>query len=380
MKKVILLVGVIFLLTGCYDRHELTDLAIVSAISISKNNNKYTMTLQVINPRSNQDTSSSNQPKYIIYKNSSYSIYEALGNIKKEVSKRLYFEQMQTLIIDSSVAKDNIGDVLEFFINSNDFRNEFYVFISNKDDFLELLTSKLNLVNQNIWEDLENNQDYLGSVKLISFNELVSIYLNKNIELSLPVINTSSILSKMNNKSNWDLSNSNSIIEINNIAVFKNNKLIGYLKQDDINCLNFIFNNIKNIVIRNNYKDNGYIISKINDGNVKIKAKVDLKKINIDVNGNVSIVELNCNDCLNNFEKDLNDNIRALITDNIKSINTKYNSDIFGFKDLLYKTNPMKFKRVRNEIDNNLNNLKIVVNSKVVLDKNNIWGGIKNAK
>ncbi|MGE6258324.1 hypothetical protein ACQKCU_10490 [Heyndrickxia sporothermodurans] len=49
--RILFLIGICILLSGCWDKKELTDLSIVNAIGIDKTENgRYLLTFQIINP------------------------------------------------------------------------------------------------------------------------------------------------------------------------------------------------------------------------------------------------------------------------------------------------------------------------------------------
>ena len=64
----------------------------------------------------------------------------------------------------------------------------------------------------------------------------------------------------------------------------------------------------------------------------------------------------------------------------LKSINSKYNTDIYGFGDLFYKTDPKYYKSIKDKWYSDIfNNLDIEVKSNIVIkQKGNLTGGIKN--
>ena len=125
MKKLLLLIPLLLLLSGCYNYRELNDLTIVSAISINKIDDKYDVTAQVVNPKKEQDTSSSNEPDFITYNSEGKSIQEAFRLIVKESPKKMYGAQMQILIIDENIAKENLKDILDFLARDPEIRKEF---------------------------------------------------------------------------------------------------------------------------------------------------------------------------------------------------------------------------------------------------------------
>ena len=50
MKKILFIIPLILLLTGCYNYREINELAIVSGISITQEGNDIKLTTEVINP------------------------------------------------------------------------------------------------------------------------------------------------------------------------------------------------------------------------------------------------------------------------------------------------------------------------------------------
>lgn len=122
MKKLLLILITLTFLTGCYNYRELNDLAIVTAISISKEKDNYNIAVQVVNPKKDQDTSSSNEPDFIVYKSKGETLQAAFESLVKESPKRMYKTQMQILIIDEKMAKNNIKEVFEYLARNPEIR------------------------------------------------------------------------------------------------------------------------------------------------------------------------------------------------------------------------------------------------------------------
>ena len=285
MKKILLLIPILILLTGCYNYRELNDLAIVSAISVSKENNKYKVNIQVVNPKKEQDTSSSNEPDFITYKSNGPSLQEAFRLVIKESPKKIYGAQMQILIIDENIAKDGLEDILDFFARDPEIRNEFYVLIGKSKDILEILTPLDNISSQNIMDSLTANNKYLGYANLITFNDLLANYQNNNIEIALPSLELKGSSKEGDKEETLEKSVSDASVILSNIGVFKNNKLLGYLTEEDSLAYNFVMDNVTNTIITTNYKDNQYIVNEIIDSKTSLEAKPKDNKIKIKITG-----------------------------------------------------------------------------------------------
>ena len=387
MRKILLVVIILITLTGCYNYRELNDLAIVSAISVSKVDEKYNVIVQVVKPKKEQDTSNINQPNFITFKSKGETLQEAFRLIVKESPKKIYGAQMQVLLLDESVAKDDLSDILDFFAREPEVRNEFYVLVSKNDNVLEVLTPLDNISSQNIMESLEANNKYLGYANLVTFNDLLAYYQNERIQIALPSIYLTGNNNVGDEEENIDASKVDTSVVLGPLAIFKGNKLIGYLSEEESLAYNIVMDNITNALITNKYDDDKYIVSEL------IKSKTDLEvdsknnKINITVKGNAAIKEVNYNNInlkdennVKKIEDDLNKKIEKLVKNSIKNITKKYNSDIFGFENLFYKEDYQYYKKIKDEwSDKIFQNLEIKVDSKFeIVEQGNVLGGIKD--
>ena len=341
--KILLITILIFINTGCYNYRELNDLGITTAIGIDKKE-EYEITIEVLKTEK-ENNKENDMPKYKIFTSKGKTIQEALRNTILESSKRLYANHLLVLVIHENLAKEGISDIIDLFFRDPESRKQFYVIITN-DDIYEVFNTETPLkeVNaQSIYERIKINNDFLGNIKSLTFSSLLSKYVNPNIEIALPRI-------KLNNEK----------IIFDETAIFLSDKLIGYMTNDDTIYYNLVCNNIKDTILTTKHNKN-YIAIEINDSNTKYKID---DNINIEINliGNIAEVNDNINltdpNSISYIEKLFEDDINNKIRDMISNIITKYNSDIFGFKDLLYK-NKKEF--------NGLDKLKINVSTNLTL-------------
>ena len=387
MKKLLLILITLTFLTGCYNYRELNDLAIVTAVSISKEKDNYNIAVQVVNPKKDQDTSSSNEPDFIVYKSKGETLQAAFESLVKESPKRMYKTQMQILIIDEKMAKNNIKEVFEYLARDPEIRNEFNVLIGKSDNILETLTPLDNLSSQNILDSLKASSKYLGNTNLLTFNELLSDYQNEKTEMAIPVI-------KLTSQKNKDDKNTEKILEkttttpaivLDNISIFKDNKLIGYLSTKETVSYNFINNNITLTNIKKDYPNNKYIAYKILKSKSKLEVTPKKHTITLTIKGNAEIneatynIDLSKEKNIKKLEKSLNKRLEKMITSSFNSTRKKYNSDIYGFEDLYYKNDPKYYNKIKKDWDSKeFQKIKLKVKSNIkIVEQGNILGKIK---
>lgn len=383
MKKIklILLILPIFLISGCSNYRELNDIAIVSALGIDKSENGYKMVVQVMNTKKEgQDTNSSGQqPKFTTYKTEGNTIQKMLRDTVLESPRRLYMSHMQLLIISEDLAKESINDILDWFARDSESRKQFYVLISRNDqteEILNTLTAIETLNSKKIVNNVNTDNRFLGVAEDTTFENILSIYLNDKQEMLLPSIKTIGPTNEGEENSNIEQSSPDTKILLAPMAVFKNDKLVGYLTEEESIAMSFIKNKIDTTIIEYKCNNEDYIASEIINSKTKLEVSSKGKnpELTIKINGSANINEINCHynledhQVINKVENMLNKKVEKMIKKSIKDINKKYNSDIYGFEDIFYKDDPKYYQKIKNHWSNgSYSNLNIKVNSNIKL-------------
>ena len=365
-KILIIIIPLLFLLTGCYDYKELNSISILSATEINKIDDEFIVSAQAVNPQAPDKTSNAQAP-FIIYTGRGKTIQEAYRSIANESSKFLYLNHIQILIINEKIAKENLDEIVDYFMRSSAIRTEFYVLIGRDDNILDIITPINDISSASIKESIENNLKYLGTTSDITFNELVSIMLDKNSEIVLPSIKLINDSKEGENIENTEETKVNTKYELSNLAIFKDDKLIGYLDEEQSKTYNILQNKINNTILTYECDKDKYMSVEIIDS----QSSMDIsdKKANIEVKLSGNLNEYNCSKSLENkktiekIEKEFEQKLTESITKNINEVRTEYNSDIFGFLDNIYKKDYKTYKTIKNNwYSSNYQSLELSVN------------------
>ena len=352
MNKKIILIAVIslLLLTGCYDYKELNTIGIISATEISKDKDGFIVKAHVINPHAPDKTTITETP-FIIYTAHGKTLQEAFRNITSSSTKFLYSNHLQILIINESIAKKNLNDIVDFFARNPSIRTEFYVLIGKNENILNMITPG-SITSSNIKKIIETNQEYLGTSNIVTFNEFLNMYLDKHKEIVLPSIESINHNKESENIKNTEKSNLKSKYQLSTLAIFKNNKLKSYLTKEESLTYNILKNNIKNSILTYPCQSNEYLTLEIIDSKTKIKSKKNKLFIDIKLKTNLNEIQCNINieerKKLNKLKKDIEKYLQKKILKNINNIRNNYNSDIFDFIDIIYKHNHSYYQKVKN--------------------------------
>lgn len=384
MKKIIICFIILFTLTGCYNYRELNDLAIVSGISIAKVKEGYELTVEVVNTKKETDTSSARETDFVIYKNTSDSLQEGFRRLINEAPKKMYGAQIELLILDESLAKEDLKNIVDFLARDPEIRSEFYVIVGKNDDILEITTPLENINSKNIIQSLETNNTYLGSVNLVTFHDLIDNYLNDKVDLALPVIEMIGNVSDGEENENLDNTTTEAFNLLSNIAVFKDNELAGYLTEEESKVFNLVSNNIRTTLVKTDFEDNQYVITEMVGIECKVEVNSKKNSVSINVDGKAAISEANyagdleSDEEIKKIENKLNKYTEDIVKKLIKKTIDKYDSDIYGFEDMFYKKDAKYYKEhIKDNWEDLFHNLDINVSSNIeIFEKGNLNGGL----
>lgn len=362
MKKFIILFFSFFLV-GCQNYRELNNTAIVSALGIDKKDNEYILTTQIINTEKNGDEQSNlNAP--IIYTGYGNNISEALNNISLKSPKMLYLGHLDVVVISENIAKNYISEITDYFLRNEQINKNFTILVSkgyNPEEILNTPTPLVNFPSGNILGSLEISSTIGGASSNVKFLSFVD---------TLKKIGKNSVMSSISLVDNKEENKKE--LQIDDLGVFNNNKLVGYLSKEDAIGYNFITNNIDNSIINLECNNNNYI--GVNVSNSKTKIKVIFKKnqpvINLNITADGKIIENNCELKLNEIKSATEKEINNMIEDSIKKVKTEYKSDIFGFGNYVYLSNPNYFNEIKNKWNNEIF-ISLKVNTNVSITFNN---------
>ena len=104
--------------------------------------------------------------------------------------------------------------------------------------------------------------------------------------------------------------------------------------------------------------------------NMKTKTEIDLEnnKVNVNIKGTATLLEVNCKLNLENpetikkLEDDIKTELNKIIEEATYLVQKKYKTDVFGYGKIIHKKYPQKWKNIKNNWDEIFKDLKIETN------------------
>ena len=381
--KILVVLILLTMITGCYDYHELKQLAITSGIGIDKGEEKnYKVTAQVLNTKkSSKEASSSEIPEFIIYESEADTIQEALRLIILESSKRIYANHIQMMVIGDELAHEGIEDILDVFFRNADSRKQFQVIVAKNTtakNILSVITPIEAISAEKINETLKTDNRYLGINEQITFEELVSNYLDETKEIVLPTVTIKGNIDEGISQDNIENTIPNTTLVNDSMAIFKEDKLIKYLSKDNSILLNLIRGKVKNTLLTYKCDNEKNIVVEIFNTKQKLNTKINPLTVQIDIKADASINEITCNIDLEDeeniknirekIEQQLNNEIETFIKKTLKEEKV----DPFLIENNLYKNHNKYYNQNKKDILKKIEDIDIKVKSNInIIEKGN---------
>ncbi len=353
------------LLTGCWDYRGLDSMAIVIGMSIDKNpeNDNYMLGFEVIDLTENvkeQGVSS------FLLESEGKTLFEATRNVKRKIAQKLYFGHMQTLVLSEDLVKnEDIGGIIDWFLRSSEFRETLTLVISQQKTAQEILRakglgSKINALE--IQKSAQEDAEHTSSAVYAELYDIYNTLESGGHELAMPAVH--------NIKNDED-----EVTELNGTAVFKQQRLIGYLSSAESMSLLFVLGDLRGGILtfssRDGEADNVSLEISKNTTNTSFSYNEGVLAVEIKTDTTAFLYEIDEPfDALDQprvfaLETQAQDTIEQNISALIKKVQKDFGADIFGFGKMISQADPALWKTLSKDWDELFAGLDVKVIPKV---------------
>lgn len=368
MKKKIrgslLVLSMLLMLSGCWDYRGLDEMSIVTGVAIDKKpgGGGYLLSFETVDltlPVKEHGL------KSLIVESEGKTIFDAVRNAKKRITNKLYFGQAQLIIISEEIASsEDFTNIVDWFLRDGECRETICTVISQEKTARDVIIVKgasEAIISHEIFKILNTDPEVTSSTLCFELYEIFNNIKAKGEELALPVFHI--------------VKNDEMLIpEANGMAIFKDDKLVGFLPPDESKFYMFAIDEVKGGVlpmsssgekddftleISENKTDTSF---EYKDGKLKVNLKTKTTVYLDEVEGNEYSVDEGYIDELEKVaEKQLEESIRTVI----KKVQSEYGSDIFGFGNMIYKKDLKVWKQLSENWEEHFRSLEVEVDSEI---------------
>lgn len=371
----------IFVLTGCWNSRELNDMALVIAIGVDKKEEKYIFTAQVINPSmvAGQGGGLARSP-IMSYKAEGDSLFEAWRKLTKNAPRKMYFSHVRIVVIGEKLAREGIYDLLDPILRDHEFRTDYYILVAREEkaeNVLSVLTSLEEIPAFKIDKMLKAATDNLGVASYYTLDTIVNDLKGTGKEPVLSSVRIEGRIEDGQTLSNLEGSRLKTRVILDELAVLKEGKVVGFLGDEDSRGYNYSQGNIKSAVEKLTCLKKKEKIMIVEIIRTKSKIKAELKNgkpfvtIHVKVEGN--IVDVACEakpqeeKVFKKYEKQLNEHIQSMIENVVTITQEEFQTDIIGIGEAVHRNEPKYWAKHEKEWLKIFpqTEVKVVVNAKI---------------
>lgn len=361
----LLSLSLIFLLSGCWDYRGINELAIVIGVAVDKDNQSgnYKLAYEIV------DLSTSIKDKGMgskIIDSEGKTIFDAIRNGKRRVNNKLYFGLTQIVVFSEEVARsEDFGGIVDFFLRDGELRGTICVLISQEKTARDIISSKgvgLGIVSAEVQKIIENDNKITSSIPTVEFYQVFDILNAKGKALTLPAFHNC-------------VSNGEPGIEANGTAVFKGKKLIGYLTPEETKYLLFVTNDIDGgiLTISSEGKSEDDISLEISKNATKCSFEYKDGKVKILIHTDTTVylgetmthIDALDEKQISALQEKAEDKLEDGISNVIQRVQSQYDSDIFGFGNMIYKKDFRLWNQLKDNWEEQFRTLEVEVKSDV---------------
>ncbi|AIQ54451.1 Ger(x)C family spore germination protein [Paenibacillus sp. FSL R7-0331] len=379
--RCILLLISLTLLSGCWSRKELNDLAIVMALGVDLDKDGYAVSAQVMNPGQSGSLSggSNGSLPVVTYKAKGTTIPEALQRMLSTTPRSLYLAHVRVLVFGEAFARQGVGDAVDYITRNHELRTDFFLLVAKHTDastILDVITPFEQIPANSLYSSIlvaHKNWAGTGKVTLQQFivelerggsNPIMSgIQLQGDTSEHGSVKNVQSVIPR-------------SLIKQAGIAVFKKDKLIGWLGEAPSKTVNYVLNEVESTQGSITCPDGGVAGFIITNAKSRIKISLNQKDepefvIHLKAEANLtalnSRLDLSQTASIRELEQRLEAKFDNLMAANIRQVQEKYDSDIYGLGEELHRQYPKLWRSYRKHWDETFRTVKVSVQSDVAI-------------
>lgn len=360
MVRMLTIIPLLFLLTGCWSSQELDKSALVHGIGLDKSDGQLRISVEIIKPTGPSEQGGGEggggNGQNILLERDADSLIQGAREFIKDAKRRLYFEHTRLWVIGEELAKDNFIDYLDESRRDQMFRLNSYLFITEENPIDILGTSTLyeDLSSAEIVSALEQTQ-YIAeftSVKIYEFYKLIE---GPIPNAYLPIIKTKKEKDK-------------AITSLDGTAVIRNDKMVGKLNTHETVGLNILLNKAKGGGRTVSLNDKEKVSLEIKKSETKIKPILNGNQLNAHLNIKIegtladNTTKSNINEqWISKVEEEVSNQTEKNVRLTLDKLQKELKTDISGIGLETYRKYPKQWQGIQSEWNEIFSNADIII-------------------
>ncbi|MHA6483198.1 Ger(x)C family spore germination protein [Paenibacillus sp. strain BS8-2] len=377
---IVLCVCCLLVTGGCWSRRELNDISIIIAIGIDKIDNKYQVTLQIVDPTQMRQNPVQGRSPSIVQTMQANTIFEAVRKITTTSSRTTYAGHLKLLVVSEAIAKEGLASQLDLFIRSPRVRPDFTIAVArdvSAQDVLSIITPMEVLPGIEMYKSLKTSERAWAPTSSVRLFDFLSALHNEGIQPVLTGITINGDVEEGKRAGNIKQAKSFANFRFTGIGVMKDDRLLGWLNEQDSKSFSYLTDRVHTTVgkIRCPGEDKWFVVEVTKaSSNIKTFVREDnpYAEITQRIDGNLSEypckLDITKEDQFLLLQEAGRKQTESLLQNGLKKVQNQYGTDIYGFGEKFHQNHPKQWTAWSNDWDRRFKNMDITI--KVVYNLN----------
>lgn len=372
VKRALVFILIMLISTGCWNRKELDEISIATAIGIDKKDDHYSVSVQLLN--SDEIASSrgvgQRMPVVTLQLSSGNTIFESYRKLTTSSPRKILSSHLRVLVLGEGLAREGISKVLDIMSRDHELRSDFNILLARNataNEILQVLTPLEKIPANKLYTSLISSEKNWGVTSDVDLHQLIYDLVDQGKD---PVL--SSIHIKGNQQLAKSRANLNNVLppatlEYESLGVLHKDQFVGWLTDRESKGYNYALGKLQSTIVVLPCQGGKMSVELISTRS-KIKAKfIDGHPeafVNIQAEGNIGEVacqmDLSSTYTIQAIEEQLNEEIKQTVLDSIAKAKS-YQSDIFGFGTALHRANYKQWNLIKDNWDQTFVDLPVQV-------------------
>lgn len=370
MKKGLAAILVLLLITigaGCWNRRELDTLAVVQGVGIdrAKEDGKISLTAQILKPAEVKPPSGGQGSSKGVWTLSTtgYTVFDAFRNATMQANRKLYLPFVEAIVIGEEMARSGVAPLIDFFARDHETRrlSLFLIAKGEAKDILEAEHEQERIPAAAI-EGLVRASSATSMAAEVDLHEFMKMLASKTtdpVASRIEIIAAKELEKKAKESAQGEKGKEGSPkkrVRVTGAAVFQKDKLVGWLNRPETRGLNWILGKVKSgiIVVKSPKDENQYAALEITSASSKITPEIRNGRVHITVKveaeGNLgeemSDVDPTRLEIWESLQRRQAEVIRNEMEAVLAKAQKEWRVDIFGFGEAVHRKYPKEWKKL----------------------------------
>lgn len=348
IQKYVPIILLLFFLTACWNNQEIDKQALVHGVGISKGDEQFKFTVEIVKPISQfgQSSQSEESGENLIIDIESESFLEGARELIRKAKRRPYFGHTRVWIFSEEMAKEDSVRTIDNLRRDQMLRIDSYLFIT-KDDPREILSTPT------LYEVLSSIEltSALDQTKYISKFTPIKMYEFFRL-IEGPISNAYIPLIKAKEE------DGQKITEFNGTAVIKKDKMVGKLDETESIGLTWLLDKVEGGSITVELYNNEAVSLEINKTKTKLKPHLQGNKLEVQIDveiegtlGDNMTPQSPTEKFFKEVEATISNKVKEQIRNTLKTLQEDLKTDITGIGIETYRKYPQEWQKIRSKWD-----------------------------